>query len=80
VRLTARNRLGRPINGLRVRARGASVDERARTDRQGVARFSVTPARLGLLVFIGDRAKATGPRTCQTRLGVLGAHDTIVTG
>ena len=80
VRVTARNRFGRPISGLRVRARGASVDKRARTDRQGVARFSVTPARLGLLVFTGDRAKAAGPRKCRTLLGVLGAEDTIVTG
>ena len=80
VRVTARNRFGRPVSGLRVRARGASVDKRARTDRQGVARFSVTPARLGLLVFTGDRAKAAGPRKCRTLLGVLGAEDTIVTG
>ena len=58
----------------------ADLGSRDQLARQGVARFSVTPARLGLLVFIGDRAKATGPRTCQTRLGVLGAHDTIVTG
>jgi len=80
VRVTARNRLGRPVGGLQVRARGATVDKQARTDRQGVVRFSVTPARLGLLVFTGDRAKAAGPRKCQTRLGVLGAKDTIVTG
>ena len=80
VRVTARNRLGRPVGGLHVRARGATVDKQARTDRQGVVRFSVTPARLGLLVFTGDRAKAAGPRKCQTRLGVLGAEDTIVTG
>jgi hypothetical protein len=40
----------------------------------------VTPARLGLLVFTGDRAKAAGPRKCRTLLGVLGAEDTIVTG
>jgi hypothetical protein len=30
--------------------------------------------------FVGDRARATGPRHCRTLLGVLGAEDTIVTG
>src|SRR4029079_17642522 len=80
VRVTARNRFGRPISGLRVRARGASIDKSARTDLQGVARFSVMPARLGLLVFTGDRAKAAGPRKCRTRLGVLRAEATTGTG
>ncbi len=80
VRVTARDRAGRPIAGLQVRAGGAGVDRKARTDRGGVARFSMTPASIGLVHFVGDRARASGPRRCRTLLGVLGAEDTIVTG
>lgn len=80
VRVTARDRFGQPIQGLQVRATGAGVDKRARTDRGGVVRFSVTPARLGLVHFTGGRAKAAGPLRCRTLLGVLEAEDTIVTG
>jgi uncharacterized repeat protein (TIGR01451 family) len=80
VRLTARDRFGQPIRGLQVRARGAGVDERTRTDRRGIARFSMTPAELGLVHFTGDRARAAGPIRCRTLLGVLGAEDTVVTG
>ena len=81
VRLTARNALGRPAAGIRVRVRGAGVDRRVVTDRQGVARVTVTPAQLGLLHFAGSpRTLVGGGSPCRTLLGVLGAEDTIVTG
>jgi len=80
VRVLARNALQQPVSGLSVRARGPGVDRRARTNRQGIARFIVSPGSLGLMRFIGDRARAAGPLECQTLLGVLGASDTKVTG
>ena len=80
VRVLARNAVGEPVPGLSVRARGSGVERRARTNRQGIARFSISPRRLGLLIFSGDRARAVGPLRCRTLLGVLGATDTQVTG
>jgi hypothetical protein len=80
VLVTARNRPGRPIRGLQVHVRGAGIQMRARTDRRGVARFSVSPGRIGLVSFTGDRSRAAGPTQCRTLLGVLGAEDTVVTG
>src|SRR5262249_61895933 len=45
----ARNRFGRPLRGLSVRAVGVGIDHRARTDRRGGARLSLTPAPNGLV-------------------------------
>ena len=80
VLVTARNRLGTPIRGLQVHARGAGVELRAKTDRRGIARFSISPGRIGLVSFTGDRSRAGGPKQCRTLLGVRGAQGTIVTG
>jgi hypothetical protein len=81
VRLTARNRLGRPVAGVRVLVRGPGVDRRVVTDREGVARVAVLPPQLGLVHFIGSpRTLAGGGAPCRTLLGVLGASGTQVTG
>lgn len=80
VRVLARNALQRPVSGLSVRARGPGLDIRARTDSRGIARFSVSPSRLGLVFFTGDRARTRGLLRCRTVLGVLGASATQVTG
>jgi hypothetical protein len=84
VRVTARDRLGRALANHVVRARGAGVDARARTDRRGVARFAMSPDRVGLVVFSsGGRtltARAAPRPTCRTLLGVLAAEGGIVTG
>lgn len=80
IRVQARNALQRPVSGLSVRARGAGIDRRAKTDSRGIARFPVSPRRLGLMLFSGDRARTVGPVHCRTLLGVLGAADTQVTG
>ena len=45
VRVTARNSTGRPARSIAVRATGAGANTRASTDRQGVARLTVTPTR-----------------------------------
>jgi uncharacterized repeat protein (TIGR01451 family) len=81
VRLTARNRLGRPVAGVRVLVRGPGIDRRVVTDRRGVARVAVLPPRLGLVHFVGSpRTFAGGGAPCRTLLGVLGASSTQVTG
>jgi uncharacterized repeat protein (TIGR01451 family) len=81
VLVTARNRLGRPLARMLVRARGAGIDATARTDGSGVARFAFTPSRVGLVAFAssGRLLTARGP-SCRTLLGVLGAESTQVTG
>ena len=83
VRLEARNRLGKAVAGLVVRAAGAGVRLRARTDRQGVARMEMTPSRVGLVHFAsgGRRTLASsGVPTCFTALGAQRARPTKVTG
>ena len=83
VRLEARNRLGKPVPGLLVGARGAGVRLRAKTDRHGVARLQMTPARLGLVVFASGGQRSLASRSsfrCLTVLGVRAALPTQVTG
>ena len=81
VRLVARNRLGKPLSGVAVRVVGPGVRLRATTGRDGVARVSVAPQRIGIVHFVGGvRAAAAQRRPCRTLLGVLVARDTIVTG
>ena len=70
----ARNRYGRPLRGLGVRAFGLGFDEQARTDAQGIARFSLTPTRHGIVHFQhGLRLPASVRSSCRTLLAVLGA-------
>jgi uncharacterized repeat protein (TIGR01451 family) len=80
VLLTARNRLGRPLVGFPVRARGAGIAVRGRTDRRGIARMTVAPSRVGLVVFAGGRRRVVRRPTCITLLAALGARGTRVTG
>ena len=83
VRLEASNRLGRPVPGLVVRARGAGVRLRTKTDRFGIARVQMTPARIGLVVFASGARRSLASRStsqCLTVLGVGAALPTRVTG
>src|SRR5262249_62025708 len=69
----ARNRFGRPLRGLSVRAVGVGIDHRARTDRRGIARFSITPARNGIVSLAHGKRLPAGVRSrCRTLLAVLG--------
>ena len=81
VRVQARNRRGRPVPLLFVRARGAGVNLLARTDRRGFARFAMMPKQLGIVRLTSGRRTivATGPG-CLTLLGVLRGEQTRVTG
>jgi hypothetical protein len=81
VRVTARNRLGKPIPRVVVRARGPGVDKRATTDAQGVARLAIMPRHIGLVTLLGgERTLAARRSRCLTQLGVLQARPTHVTG
>jgi hypothetical protein len=79
---TARNSFGTPVPGVRVVARGLGIDQHARTNRRGVARFVVTPPRAGILFFgrAGGRLTQGARSRCRTLLGVLGATHVQVTG
>jgi hypothetical protein len=73
VRATARNRFGRPLQGLTVRAFGLGLDRRARTNDQGIVRFALTPTRTGIVHFQhGVRLRAGVHSRCKTFLAVLG--------
>ena len=81
VLLTARNRLGRPLVGFPVRARGGGIMARGRTNRHGIARMTIAPTRVGLVVFAGGRRPVLrGRPTCITVLAALQVRATHVTG
>lgn len=81
VRLAAFDRRGRPRAGVKVTAAGAGIAARGRTGRDGVARLTLTPRAEGIVHFVGsDRVAAGTPLQCTTRLGVLPAQSTNVTG
>jgi uncharacterized repeat protein (TIGR01451 family) len=80
VLLTARNRLGHPLVGFPIRARGAGIAALARTNRRGVARMTVAPTRMGLVLFAGGRRRVVHRPTCITLLAALRARSTRVTG
>jgi uncharacterized repeat protein (TIGR01451 family) len=78
---TARNRFGAPMPGLTVHVRGPGVNGRAKTNRLGIARFTVTPSNLGLVFFRGVvRTPAARAAPCATFLAVLKASTPSVTG
>jgi hypothetical protein len=81
VLLTARNRRGQPLAGVRVRVHGPGVDRIVTTDRQGTVRRTVLPTRIGLVFFTGiPRTLTNRGSHCRTLLGVLRAKQTAVTG
>jgi hypothetical protein len=79
VLLTALNRQGQPLAGVRVRVRGPGVDRTVRTDRQGTVRRTVLPTQVGLVFFSGS-PRTLSPRHCRTLLAVAQAKGTVVTG
>jgi hypothetical protein len=81
VRVTARNRVGKPLPRVLVRVLGPGVNLRALTNTNGIARFSVTPRRVGIVRFVGGERALAGQRSqCRTLLGAQAAKPTTVTG
>jgi Domain of unknown function DUF11 len=81
VRLTARNRQGQRLAGIRVRVRSAGAQRSVTTDRRGTARLTVLPRRVGLVFFSGSpRTLAGRGLHCRTLLGIGQAKPTAVTG
>ncbi|HEX4525442.1 MAG TPA: hypothetical protein VH108_01720 [Gaiellaceae bacterium] len=71
---TARNRFGTPVAGVTVRMRGLGTSGRAKTNSRGIARFTVTPTRLGFVSFRGAlRSPAAAGPVCATYLAALSA-------
>ena len=68
---SARNRFGKPLPGLTVRLLGVGLDQAARTDRHGTARFSITPTNHGIVHFVHARVIAGVSSRCAVRLAVL---------
>ena len=58
----ARTLLGRPVAGILVRAKGAGVVASARTNARGIARFVLTPPRLGIIRFTRHRTSQDDDR------------------
>ena len=78
---TARDASGRPVRGLAVKMSGLGLSRQARTNARGVARFVLTPSQTGIVFFQSRlRSLAAARSPCSTRLGVLGATHTAVTG
>ena len=78
---TARNHAGRPIANLPVSALGAGVTHRTKTNAQGVARLMLAPPRQGVVLLSPSaRVAAAAGTRCTTRLAVLSAKPTQVTG
>jgi uncharacterized protein DUF11/prealbumin domain-containing protein len=72
---TARNRFGAPVAGVTVRVRGPGVSGRAKTNKRGMARFTVTPNRPGFVLFRGGPGQLSATaKVCATFLAALGAR------
>ncbi len=81
VRLAAFDRRGSALAGVSATAAGAGIAVRGRTGRDGVVRLTLRPRAEGIVHFVGsDRAAVGTPTRCTTRLGVLPARSTNVTG
>jgi uncharacterized repeat protein (TIGR01451 family) len=72
---TARSARLAPVWGVPVRLRGAGVAKTATTNVDGVAAFTVTPTRPGLMLL-----DVEGHSGCQSGIGVLGAVSPGVSG
>jgi hypothetical protein len=78
---TAKNRFGAPVAGVTVRMRGPGVSGRAKTNKRGMARFTVTPTRPGFVLFRGGPGSLSATaKVCATFLAALGARAGSVTG
>ena len=65
-----------PVAGVAVRFAGKGFAKVAKTNAQGVARFSVKPSKAGIMLL-----RITSAKACNSaRIGVLGAFEPPVTG
>jgi hypothetical protein len=62
--------------GVKVHVVGPKLKLTAKTDRKGVARFTVRPGKAGII-----QVRITGRKACNTqRLGVVGVFQPPLTG
>ena len=65
-----------PVAGVAVRFTGTGLAKVVMTNKQGVARLSLTPGKAGIMLV-----KITSAKACNTaRIGVIGAFEPPVTG
>jgi Domain of unknown function DUF11 len=70
---TAHNRYGKPARRVLVQVRGLGLHQQARTNRQGVVRFTLTPRQAGIVHFEHNVRLTAGVHSrCRTLLAVLG--------
>jgi Domain of unknown function DUF11/Prealbumin-like fold domain len=77
--VTTRSRFGRTQRGVRIQLAGAGIGRSAVTDARGVARFTLTPLEVGV-VLVRGRPAPFARRACTSLIGVLPARATRVTG
>jgi len=66
----------KPVAGVAVRFTGTGLAKVVMTNKQGVARLSLTPGKAGIMLV-----KITSAKACNTaRIGVIGAFEPPVTG
>jgi hypothetical protein len=65
-----------PVAGVAVRFTGTGSVKVVKTNRQGVARLSLTPSKAGIMLV-----KITSAKACNSaRIGVVGVFEPPVTG
>jgi uncharacterized repeat protein (TIGR01451 family) len=65
-----------PVKGVQVRFTSKGLSKAVKTNKQGVARLSVTPSRAGIMLV-----KITSVKACNSaRIGVVGVFEPPVTG
>ena len=81
VLVVAKNRFGSVVKGVTVDANGVGLGGRATTDARGLAHFTLTPPRSGLVAFSGSlrTTAAVGPGV-RDFLAVLESRPGSVTG
>ena len=75
VRITVRDRNGKPMRNARVLVRGGGIVASARTSAKGVMRLTLTPTKAGVVRF-----KVAGSAVCAKRVGAVGAFQPPITG
>jgi hypothetical protein len=72
---TLRDQRGKRLRGVAVTARGPGIKVTHRTNKKGVARFSLKPRSPGVLSLT-----VPGRSACTRRVGIVGAFEPPVTG
>ena len=68
--------LAHPVQGVAVRFTGTGLAKVVKTNKQGIARLTLTPSKAGIMLV-----KITSAKACNSaRIGVVGVFEPPVTG